>query len=162
MTTTCPPGSTLQSNGLCGTGPTYSMSGPTYCGPQYNGKNCSYMAQLTPGITEATRLESQPNTICAYRDGDTQIPCDPGCCGPPPDTKSAAVGSDSDSGTGGTCPCSTTGSGSSSKDTGFFGSGSNLPIPAWAIILLVLVGSFLFALLFAWLAKKMSRHNRGS
>lgn len=160
MTITCPPGSTLQSNGLCGTGPTYSMSGPTYCGSQYVGKNCSYMAQLTPGITEATHLESQPNTICAYRDGDTQFPCDPGCCGPPPDTKSAAAGSEP--GTGDMCPCSTTGSGSSSKDTGFFGSGTNLPIPAWAIILLVLVGSFLFALLFAWLAKKMSRHNRGS
>ena len=76
---TCPSGYTLGDNGLCGTGNTYSRSGPAYCGPQYTKKNCTYMAQLTPGITAATGTEST-NMICAFQEGDAQFPCDPGCC----------------------------------------------------------------------------------
>ena len=77
---TCPPGYTLQQNGLCSSGNTYATSGPLYCGFQYNGKGCTYRAQLTPGVTPATGNESGPNMICAFQEGDAQFPCDPGCC----------------------------------------------------------------------------------
>ncbi len=78
---TCPPGSVLQSNGLCGTDRLQDLpQTPTWCGPQYSDKKCCRQAQLTPGITTATGLESVPNIICAYRDGDFQYACDPGCC----------------------------------------------------------------------------------
>ena len=80
---TCPTGYTIQTNGLCGTGNTYVTTGPTYCGPQYTGKSCTYQTQLTPGITPATGTESGPNMICAFQEGDAQFPCDPGCCGSP-------------------------------------------------------------------------------
>ena len=78
---TCPPGSVLQSNGLCGTDKLQDLpQTPTWCGPQYSDKKCCRQAQLTPGITTSTGKESIPNIICAYRDGDFQYACDPGCC----------------------------------------------------------------------------------
>ena len=135
-TKTCPSGTTLQVNGLCGTGNTYTTTGPTYCGPQYSGKTCTYMAQLTPGITVATGTESGPNMICAFQEGDAQFPCDPGCCGPPPT-------GETDADTGGEAGTET-----GSTEPGF---------PLWAIILLIVLGSLILALFLAWAAKKMSR-----
>jgi hypothetical protein len=132
----CPSGTTLQANGLCGTGNTFPLSGPTYCGPQYTGKNCTYQQQLTPGMTVATGTEST-NMICAFREGDSQFPCDPGCCGPP----LKETGGDGTSG-------NETGPGSGSTEPGF---------PVWAIILLTVLGSVIFAVFLAWAAKKMSR-----
>ena len=133
-TKTCPSGTTLQANGLCGTGNTYTTTGPTYCGPQYTGKNCIYQEQLTPGMTVATGIESGPNMICAFREGDAQFPCDPGCCGPPP-TGETDAGGEAGTDTGSTEP-------------GF---------PIWAIILLIVLGTIILALFLAWAAKKMSR-----
>ena len=136
----CPTGYTLQANGLCGTGNTYALSGPTYCGPQYNGKNCTYQAQVTPGLNVATGTESGPNMICAFREGDAQFPCDPGCCEPP-----TGEGTDG-SGEG------TDGSGEEGETTAKF--------PIWAIILLIILGTIILAVLIAWAAKKISRKNR--
>ena len=130
VTKTCPTGYTLGANGLCGTGNTYVTSGPTYCGPQYTGKDCMYQTQLTPGMTPSTGTESGPNMICAFLEGDAQYPCDPGCCGPPP--------------TGTTSGTGTTGN--------WF--------PTWAIILLIAVGTVLTAVFIALAAKKMSRNSR--
>ena len=127
---TCPTGYTLQANGLCGTGNTYVTTGPTYCGPQYTGKNCTQMAQVTPGITVATNTESGPNMICAFQDGDAQFPCDPGCCTVP------TGDSTTDGTTGGTV---------------------SKWFPVWAIILLICVGTVLMALLIAFSVKKMSK-----
>lgn len=135
---TCPTGYTLQANGLCGTGNTYVTTGPTYCGPQYMGKNCTQMAQVTPGVTVATGTESGPNMICAFQEGDAQYPCDPGCCTIPT----------SDDGTTG-------GTGTTTSD----GTVSNW-FPIWAIILLMCVGTVLTALLIAFSVKKMSRNSR--
>jgi hypothetical protein len=135
---TCPTGYTLRDNGLCGTGNTYVTTGPTYCGPQYVGKNCTQMAQVTPGITPATGTESGPNMICAFQEGDAQYPCDPGCCTVPSETGSA-------DGTGGT----TTGS-----------DGKEPKFPIWAIILLIVLGTIIMAVFIAWAAKKMSRNSR--
>ena len=132
---TCPSGYTLQSNGLCGTGNTYVTTGPTYCGPQYTGKNCKQMAQVTPGITPATGTESGPNMICAFQEGDAQYPCDPGCC---------TIPTEGDGGTGTTEGNTTTGN--------WF--------PIWAIILLIVLGTIIMALLIAMSAKKMSRNSR--
>ena len=126
----CPTGYTLLDNGLCGAGNTYVTTGPTYCGPQYTGKNCTYQAQLTPGITPATGTESGPNMICAFLEGDAQFPCDPGCCGPPP---TEATGGDG-------------------TTDGWF--------PLWAIILLIVLGTIIMAILIALAAKKMSRNSR--
>jgi hypothetical protein len=114
---TCPIGYTLQSNGICGTGNTYVTTGPTYCGPQYTGKNCTYQTQVTPGITPATGTESGPNMICAFQEGDAQFPCDPGCCGPPPTETTGGDGT-------------TTG-----------GDGTEPKFPLWAIILLIVLGT---------------------
>jgi hypothetical protein len=133
---TCPIGYTLQSNGICGTGNTYVTTGPTYCGPQYNGKNCTYQTQVTPGITPATGTESGPNMICAFQEGDAQFPCDPGCCGPPPTETTGGDGT-------------TTG-----------GDGTEPKFPLWAIILLIVLGTIFMAILIALAAKKMSRKNR--
>jgi len=134
---TCPTGYTLQSNGLCGTGNTYVTTGPTYCGPQYTGKNCMYQTQVTPGITPATGTESGPNMICAFQEGDAQYPCDPGCCGPPP------TETETDDGT-----------------TGGDENGTEPKFPLWAIILLIVLGTIIMALLIVWAAKKMSRNSR--
>ena len=133
-TKTCPSGTTLQANGLCGTGNTYTTTGPTYCGPQYTGKNCTYQQQLTPGMTVATGIESGPNMICAFREGDAQFPCDPGCCGPPT-TDETDTGGEAGTKTGSTEPV----------------------FPIWAIILLIVLGTIILALFLAWAAKKMSR-----
>ena len=139
----CPTGYTLQSNGLCGTGNTYATTGPTYCGPQYTGKNCMYRTQVTPGITPATGTESGPNMICAFQEGDAQYPCDPGCCTDPPGTKSG-----SDVVTDGTTDGDVT---DGTTDNWF---------PIWAIILLIVLGAIVMAVLLAWAAKKMSRNSR--
>ena len=135
VTKTCPTGYTLQGNGLCGTGNTYAMSGPTYCGPQYTGKNCTYQAQVTPGMTPTTGMESGPNMICAFLEGDAQFPCDPGCCGPPP-TETTGV---------------------AEKESG---DGTEPKFPIWVIILLTVLGSIMMGILLAWAAKKMSRNSR--
>ena len=121
-------------NGLCGTGKTYATTGPTYCGPQYTGKNCKYQTQVTPGMTPATGTESGPNMICAFIEGDAQYPCDPGCCGPPL--------------TGGNG--TTVGDGTTGGDV----------FPIWAIILLIVLGTIILAVLIALAAKKMSRNSR--
>jgi len=134
----CPDGYTLQSNGLCGIGNTYVTTGPTYCGPQYTGKNCMYQTQVTPGITVATGTESGPNMICAFQEGDTQYPCDPGCCTLPTETE--------------------TGSGTGDGKTD--GDGTEPKFPIWAIILLICVGTILMAIFIAWAVKKMSRNSR--
>jgi len=132
---TCPTGYTVQSNGLCGTGNTYVTTGPTYCGPQYTGKNCTYQAQVTPGITPATGMESGPNMICAFQEGDAQFPCDPGCCESPP-------------------------TGATGDGTGTTGNWFTDVFPIWAIILLIVLGTIIMAVLIAFAAKKMSRKNR--
>ena len=136
VTKQCPTGYTLQANGLCGTGNTYVTTGPTYCGAQYTGKNCKYQTQVTPGITPATGTESGPNMICAFQEGDTQYPCDPGCC-------TAPSGTEFGSGDG------TTG-----------GDGTEPTFPIWAIILLIVLGTIIMAMLIAFVAKKMSRNSR--
>jgi hypothetical protein len=133
VTKTCPTGYTLQDNGLCGTGNTYALSGPTYCGPQYTGKNCTYQTQLTPGVTVATGTESGPNMICAFREGDAQFPCDPGCCGEPT-TETDGGGATTD--------------------------GNVTKFPIWAIILLIVLGTIMIAILIAWAAKKISQKSR--
>ena len=135
---TCPTGYTLRDNGLCGTGNTYVTTGPTYCGPQYVGKNCTQMAQVTPGITPSTGTESGPNMICAFQEGDAQYPCDPGCCTVPSETETA-----SGDGTDGTT-----------------GDGTEPKFPIWVIILLTVLGSIVMGILLAWAAKKMSRNSR--
>jgi hypothetical protein len=132
---TCPTGYTLQTNGLCGTGNTYATTGPVYCGPQYNGKNCMYQTQLTPGLTPTTGTESGPNMICAFQEGDTQYPCDPGCC-----TDQSGDGTDGTKGGDGTTV------------------GNEFPI--WAIILLIVLGTIIMAVLIALAVKKMSRNSR--
>jgi len=134
---TCPTGYTLQTNGLCGTGDTYATTGPAYCGPQYNGKNCMYQTQLTPGLTPTTGTESGPNMICAFQEGDAQYPCDPGCC-EPPSTEKDGDGTTGGDGTDGTEP--------------------NFPI--WAIIILIVLGTIGMAVLIALAIKKMSRNSR--
>jgi hypothetical protein len=141
VTKTCPTGYTLQENGLCGTGNTYATTGPTYCGPQYTGKNCMYQTQVTPGMTPATGTESGPNMICAFQEGDAQYPCDPGCCEPPSGTESG-----SGDGTDGT--------------TGGDGTDTSFKFPIWAIILLIVLGALIMAVFLAWSAKKMSRNSR--
>lgn len=138
----CPSGYTLRSNGLCGTGNTYVTTGPTYCGPQYIGKKCTYQAQVTPGITVATGTESGPNMICAFQEGDAQYPCDPGCCGPPP------------TGTTGT----TGGDGTTKSGDGTTGNWFTDVFPIWAIILLIVLGTIIMAVLIALAAKKMSKN----
>jgi hypothetical protein len=134
----CPTGYTLQINGLCGTGNTYVTTGPTYCGPQYTGKNCMYRTQVTPGITPATGTESGPNMICAFQEGDAQFPCDPGCCGPP-STETDGDGNGKGNGNG---------------------NGTEPTFPIWAIILLIVLGTIIMAVFLAWAAKKMSRNSR--
>jgi len=141
----CPTGYTLQSNGLCGTGNTYVTTGPTYCGPQYTGKNCKYQTQVTPGVTPATGTESGPNMICAFQEGDAQYPCDPGCCEPP---STGTTGGDGDGTTGG----------DGDGTTGGDGTEPNFPI--WAIILLIVLGTIIMAVLIALAVKKMSRNSR--
>ena len=135
---TCPTGYTLRNNGLCGTGNTYVTTGPTYCGPQYTGKNCKYQTQVTPGITPATGTESGPNMICAFQEGDAQYPCDPGCCKPPSGTES----------------------GSGDGTDGTTGNWFTDVFPIWAIILLIVLGALIMAVFLAWAAKKMSRNSR--
>ena len=131
---TCPTGYTLRDNGLCWTGNTYVASGPTYCGPQYNGKICKYMRQLTTGVTPQTGTESGPNMICAFQDGDTQFPCDIGCCS------------------------SGTGTGTESTETGTESTETDLPI--WVIILLIIIGCLIVIGVVMLIAKKMSRKSR--
>jgi hypothetical protein len=140
VTKQCPTGYTLQTNGLCGTGNTYVTTGPTYCGPQYTGKNCKYQTQVTPGITPTTGTESGPNMICAFQEGDAQFPCDPGCCEPPLVDGDGTTGGDGNTGGDGT-------------DTSF-------KFPIWAIILLIVLGTIIMAVLIALAAKKMSRNSR--
>ena len=136
----CPTGYTIQSNGLCGTGNTYVTTGPTYCGPQYTGKNCTYQRQLTPGITVATGTESGPNMICAFQEGDAQFPCDPGCCEAPSKETISGDGATTSGGDGVT----------TSGDV----------FPLWAIILLIVLGTLMMALFLVLAAKKMSRNSR--
>lgn len=138
---TCPSGYTIQSNGLCGTGNTYVTTGPTYCGPQYTGKNCKYQTQVTPGMTPVTGTESGPNMICAFQEGDAQYPCDPGCCTAPSGTESGS--GDGTDGTDGTTD------GDGTTDNWF---------PIWAIILLIVLGALIMAVVLAWAAKKMSKN----
>lgn len=138
---TCPTGYTLQSNGLCGTGNTYVTTGPTYCGPQYTGKNCTYQTQVTPGLTPFTGTESGPNMICAFQDGDAQFPCDPGCC-----KESSATATDSDGTTGG--------------GDGTTGNWFTDVFPIWAIILMIVLGAIIMAVFLAFALKKMSRKSR--
>jgi len=138
VTKICPPGYTLQNNGLCGTGNTYVTTGPTYCGPQYKDKNCKQMAQVTPGVTPATGTESGPNMICAFQEGDAQFPCDPGCCAVPTEDGTTNGGGDGKSG------------GGDGTMTNWF--------PIWAIILLICVGTVLVALFIAFAVKKMSKN----
>jgi len=136
----CPTGYVLQDNGLCGTGETYATTGPTYCGPQYIGKGCKYLSQVTPGMTAGT--ESGPNMICAFQEGDTQFPCDPGCC--LMGEKEAGSGSGTGSGTG------------SGSDT----SVAEEPVfPIWLIILLIALGAIVLTIFVVWAAKKMSRRS---
>ena len=135
----CPTGYTIQSNGLCGTGNTYVTTGPTYCGPQYAGKNCKYQKQVTPGITVATGTESGPNMICGFQEGDAQFPCDPGCCEAPSKDTTSSDGTTSGGGNGAT--------------------GSDV-FPLWAIILLIVLGTLMMALFLVLAAKKMSRNSR--
>jgi hypothetical protein len=130
----CPTGYVLQENGLCGVGKTYATTGPTYCGPQYSGKVCKYLSQVTPGITAATGTESGPNMICAFQVGDAQFPCDPGCC-LTEETESSASAS--------------TGTDTSSEPA----------FPIWAIILLIVLGAIGLSIFAAWAAKKMSRRS---
>lgn len=130
----CPTGYVLQDNGLCGTGNTYTTTGPVYCGPQYEGKGCKYLAQPTPGITAATGTESGPNMICAFKEGDAQFPCDLGCC-----LTGTGTGDGTEAGTG------------DGTEAGSF--------PIWAIILLIVLGSLSLTLLAVWAAKKMSRRS---
>ena len=133
---TCPTGYVLQDNGLCGIGKTYATTGPTYCGPQYTGKGCKYLSQVTPGITAATGTESGPNMICAFQEGDAQFPCDTGCC-LTEETESSA-----------------------SASTGTATDTSSEPaFPIWAIILLIVLGAIGLAIFVAWAAKKMSRRS---
>ena len=134
---TCPTGYTLQTNGLCGTGNTYVTTGPTYCGPQYIGRNCTQMAQVTPGMTPATGTESGPNMICAFQEGDAQYPCDPGCCTVPSENGTGDGTGDGTDGTDGT-------------------TGNSFPI--WAIILLIVLGTILMAIFIALAAKKISKN----
>ena len=143
VTKICPPGYTLQDNGLCGTGNTYVTTGPAYCGPQYAGKNCVHMTQLMPGVTVPTGNESVPNMICAFQEGDAQYPCDPGCCTVP---TTGADGTTAD----GTTADGTTGDGTTDSGGDWF--------PTWAIILLICVGTFLTALFIAFSVKKMSKN----
>ena len=136
----CPTGYTIQSNGLCGTGNTYVTTGPTYCGPQYTGKNCTYQRQLTPGITVATGTESGPNMICTFQEGDAQFPCDPGCCEAPSKETISGDGATTSGGDGVT----------TSGDV----------FPLWAIILLIVLGTLMMGLFLVLAAKKMSRNSR--
>ena len=136
VTKKCPTGYTLRANGLCGTGNTYVTTGPTYCGPQYTGKNCTYQTQVTPGMTPSTGTESGPNMICAFLEGDAQYPCDPGCCESPPTGTTGGTGTTDGDGTTGNW------------------------FPIWAIILLIVVGTIVMAVLLALAAKKMSRNSR--
>jgi flagellar basal body-associated protein FliL len=76
--------------------------------------------------------------ICAFQEGDTQFPCDPGCCLTEATEEEKAA----------TEEASTT--------------AEELILPWWAIILLIIAGLlFLIGLtvLFAWSAKKMSRRS---
>ena len=145
VTKECPVGYTLQTNGLCGTGNTYATTGPTYCGPQYNGKNCKYMSQVTSGITSATGTESGPNMICAFREGDAQFPCDPGCCKETTTTETTTTE---------TTTTETTTTETTTTETTTEG------FPLWAIILLIVLGTIILSGLVAWSAKKMSQSTR--
>ena len=90
------------------------------------------MPQVTPGMTPATGMESGPNMICAFQEGDAQFPCDPGCCTVP-------TGGDGMKGGTGTI-------------ANWF--------PTWAIILIISIGTVLMAVFIALAAKKMSRNSR--
>jgi len=136
MTTTCPPGLTLQANGICGTGtPTILQTAATYCGPQYATKNCVYTAQLTSALTPATGNESIPNTICAFMEAGIQTPCDPGCCVGQPTTQKTV----------------TTGASSS-------------PFPLWAILLLIGIGIIIVSIVIylATRKKKLNGNSNGA
>lgn len=52
----------------------------SYCGPQYTGKNCTCLPQVTPGLTPATQSAANITYICAYQANGIQYGCDPGCC----------------------------------------------------------------------------------
>ena len=134
-TKTCPSGTTLQANGLCGTGNTIPVVSGSYCGSQYTGKNCKYQKQLTPGMTATTGIEST-NMICAFQEGDAQFPCDPGCCK------------------------ESTGAEESEETRATEETVTKYGFPIWAIILLTVLGSIIFVLFLVWAAKKMSRKNR--
>lgn len=131
----CPTGYVLQENGLCGIGNTYTTTGPTYCGPQYEGKGCKYLSQVTPGITPTTGAESGPNMICAFQEGDAQFPCDPGCC-LTEDTTAAEAEAEADT--------------SATEEPAF---------PIWLIILLIVIGAIAITILAVWAAKKMSQRS---
>jgi plastocyanin domain-containing protein len=71
--------------------------------------------------------------VCAFVEGDTQYPCDPGCC----------ENSEKDG---------TTGDGTTGDD------GKDSKFPIWVIILLTVLGAAVMGILLAWAAKKMSKN----
>ena len=95
------------------------------------------MAQVTPGITAATGVESGPNMICAFQEGDAQFPCDPGCC---------------EGGDG-----SGSGDGSRSGDGSGSGDGTIEGFPIWAIILLITVGAMLMLIAIVFAVRRMKK-----
>jgi hypothetical protein len=75
--------------------------------------------------------------ICAFQEGDAQFACDPGCC-------VLTSGGEKETDTAGTDTAGTDTAGTES-------------FPLWAIILLIVLGSLMFSIFMAWIAKKMSR-----
>lgn len=95
----------------------------SYCGVQYDGKNCECQLQVVPGVTPATKQAANPVRICAYREFGIQYACDAGCC---------------------STDCSGTGQTTSSEgaDLSVFGS------PIFIIILSIIFGLILFTAIF--------------
>lgn len=133
----CPSGTTLKSNGLCGSGNTFPEISGTYCGSQYSGKDCKYYQQPTPGITVTTGTEST-NMICAFLEGDAQFPCDPGCC--------------KDQETSVEAPASSTETTTETDTTE--------PFPWWAVVLLIILGTLFFIFVIVLLRRKKMSLNK--
>jgi hypothetical protein len=71
--------------------------------------------------------------ICAFQEGDTQFPCDPGCC-LTEDVTAAEAEADT----------------SATEEPAF---------PIWLIILLIVLGAIAITILAVWAAKKMSQRS---